>query len=143
MSKSAKVDGPAVELGDLEPAIDRLRKQRLAVTAPTEREGFAAGVAWARETAGAVELERLAAVYDPGDRWDSACDRWQAGASPHTLSQRFAYCCDPLIAGQGGSAKRFWFGAIGERAELRDDPDFLTGFARGALAVWNAVRDKL
>lgn len=143
MSKSTKADGPAVELGDLSPVIERLRRQRATVTAPTEAEGFAAGAAWARDTAGAVELERLSSVYDGRDRWDVVSDRWQAGASPYTSAQRLAYVIDPSIVGQGGIAKGFWFRALGARAELRDDPDFLTGFARGALAIWNAVRDKL
>jgi hypothetical protein len=102
-------------------------------------EGRIAGRNWAEARARAVELERLAQVYDAIGG---------LGVSPSSQSSRspgeqfFKIICDEDDFTPFG-ASQFWKLELDDsKARLRA-ADFVEGFAEGAMDVWREVKEQL
>ncbi len=132
-------EAPSSELAGV---IDRLRASRNSMKSKGHPEGFAAGQEWARSKADVADLIALERFRNGMlDReWNTF---FQFNNTIFTYAEALVMSIHPQIENTAG-AKRFWVEAIGEkRDEDLDNPVFLKGFAEGALAIWQSVKDAL
>ena len=61
------------------------------------------------------------------------------GTSAYGPSEWFVFIIDPDNKGNRTVAAEFWEMIVDEKP----DPEFVSGFAEGSLAVWAAVKDEL
>jgi hypothetical protein len=129
------------ERKDMDDVIQRLRGSKQQHATESAQAGAAAGEQWAKDTAEAVELERLEQErVATGHDWDRLFDEDRDPADwlydvmhPGHESDRFA-----------PSSREFWEQQIGEDdLHLIDDNEWLRGFAFGAIQVWREVQSKL
>jgi hypothetical protein len=126
--------------------VQRLRASKVRAQGKVYQEGYTAGRRWASEIAAAAELERMAEkrdeLYKAGpNEWD----RWFKSDAPgYDLLQAIA---EKRIKDNAGPFMQhyelFWGQIIGIDDRTRGLPDYVRGFAEGALEVWDAVRDEL
>jgi hypothetical protein len=125
--------------------IERLRASRRRLNDDRFQEGFAMGQTWAKLSAEAGELERLAELRDRS-RQDSR--GWQGnfdlpdGAGAYSAAERIAFVIlGGDCVGDRGEASNFWEQQVGQEKHPPDE--FVRGFAEGALEVWDLVKDEI
>jgi hypothetical protein len=125
--------------------IERLRASRRRLNDDRFQEGFAMGQAWAKVSAEAGELERLADLRDRSSQdgwgWEGNFDP-PDGASAYSAAERIAFV---ILAeeydGDWGEASNFWEQQAGQEKHPPDE--FVRGFAEGALEIWDLVKDEI
>jgi len=119
----------------MEEVVLRLQASKQKQLSALFEVGYQAGAEWARQVAEYDHLERLATAYaGSSSDWDRNFEH----APRHWFAQ--------LVA-PAWECEAFWEAALAV-ADLSDefdvaDPDFVRGFASGALAIWHAVKGKL
>ena len=107
------------------------------------KDGFEAGQEWAKQTAEVNELERLD-LYRRSARsneWDYFFDTEENSA--YSGGYTLHLIIHPEQEGRAES-DAFWERVAGpDYNVLSRDGDYVLGFAEGALAVWNEVKDQL
>jgi hypothetical protein len=115
--------------------IQRLRATRLNAEGEDVKLGMAIGRQWAQLRATARELDRLNLYVESyGADFES--------------SEHNAFCAAEILAchlrgeeqTDRGVAREFW---INEGLDSPPHDSMLTGFVRGALAIWGEVQDKI
>jgi hypothetical protein len=135
------------EVGTMSDVIERLRASKKKRCDELYQQGRKAGESWAKQSAEAHELMRLA--EGPPDSSRYTWDGW-LGVYDNGLNRGVATGLYGDITGQDQrdvdrhSAEAFWEQAVGDRgAERIADHSFALGFIEGATAVWETVADKL
>jgi hypothetical protein len=125
---------------DMKEVVARLRASKSRVGDEQYNVGLEAGQEWASTEAEADELMRIGRWRGSvsGDEWD-----WQFATpenSAYGAGERFVFMVWPEHDGDRQMANEFW-----ERQGYEEHPldKFVHGFADGALAVWNQVRDQI
>src|SRR5262249_12612635 len=125
--------------------IERLRASKRTLDDDRFQDGFAMGQAWAKASAEAGELERLADLRDSSnqDSWG-----WQGNfnlpdsASAYSAAERIAFVIlGEEYDGDRDEASNFWEQQAGQKKHPPDE--FVRGFAEGALEVWDLVKDQI
>jgi hypothetical protein len=126
----------------MDDVIQRLRVSLEEGESESYKSGEADGRAWAESTADAKELlflERFQATC--GGRWADVLRSAGEGRGRHSLPDLLFLEMHPG-EDESGSAE-FWGSVLEGREGLLDDPVYLTGFADGALSLWDEVKNKL
>ena len=119
--------------------IQRLRASKIEEDSAMTNEGRKAGYAWAKNHASAVQLRRLQELFDSSDQPETLFVT--QGTSAYCGAETLAFSVEPETEGDRTAARDFWEPILDGR-ELPEDR-FVQGFAEGALALWNEVRDQL
>jgi hypothetical protein len=106
--------------------VNRLRASKRTFEDHKYQEGHDAGKRWASNNAEAAELMRLAA--------------WHHLHQPHCGPVDFTSAVWPEHEGDTDIADAFWYPHADDRSPTGA---FVRGFADGALAIWDEVKDKL
>lgn len=123
--------------------VDRLRKSKVEHVGELESQGVAAGSEWAKGTAEFAELKRLGSWWE-GTRHSErelylTTIEGNAYGSGHSLAA--------LITGDEhlhrSEGDQFWDFVSGDGDQRRYEDDFVRGFARGAVEVWDTVKDQI
>jgi hypothetical protein len=126
---------------DMREAIARLRASKARFVEQEFKQGREAGRAWAMNRAEAAELERLAAFVERcGLDWDGLFDR--AGTDAYSAGERIVFAILPEDDGDRGASHCFWEMNAGD-PDLAMRPEFVRGFAEGAVELWDEIRDQL
>lgn len=115
--------------------VQRLRAAKIKNSGGKVKAAMPFGREWATEDAEPDQLERLAEYAE------SECAFDHTGvSSAHSIAEHIAFAILDIEKDRQG-AREFWQTALG----IGDFPDDKTaeGFARGALEVWEAVRDQV
>jgi hypothetical protein len=124
----------------MEEAIARLRASKRRLESRQYQDGRGAGDRWAKDSAEAEELTRLA-----GWRQKFARD-WNIiwadadGTATYASAETFVLTIRPDEDGDRQAAQEFWSHFIEHDLP---DAEFVHGFADGALGVWDEVKDQL
>jgi hypothetical protein len=103
--------------------------------------GLEAGRRWARRSATARQMRRIAEYAERVEEWwDVESPRWNA---PFGASACFAFAVWPDRNEDRQAPAEFWEGALAEEACRVDESAYLRGFGEGVLAVWSRVADRL
>ena len=129
----------------VEDVINRLRASKRKHEASQYQEGFQVGRAWAEQSAEASELMQLAAIDDE-DFWKG--DLGHDGLGPFNPGEAFVFIIRPNSGGGRPEANCFWHeeapvGGDEEPEVFMADPEYVRGFAAGAVELWEEVKDKL
>ncbi len=124
----------------MEDVIQRLRASDLEAQSEQARSGHEAGQEWAKGTAEATELRRLAKYMENSENQGTF-----SGYKDQEAAQLFY---DAVMLPSGESSEwsdvtDFWEDTLGLSADDYRNSDFVDGFAEGALEVWREVQDKL
>jgi hypothetical protein len=122
----------------MKDVIARLKASRTRTNEEARLRGREKGLAWARETAETVELERLdqwtGGRFDHHGSWaDFLMDRGDGNevyGRDHDLAE--------AVARKDGD--EFWSSVLGDDDSDRYLNPFLVGFVEGAIEVWGAVK---
>jgi hypothetical protein len=123
---------------DMKEVVARLRASRTKTSDKLKAAGRAAGAKWAKNTAEAVDLERLATMVEDAD-WNRIIE-----ADPNDAygpGEHFVFALRPDDHGDRQAAAHFFCG-LAHDTEV-NDPYFIEGFVDGALEVWEAVQADL
>jgi len=131
--------------------VERLRASKQRAESENYQAGFSAGKDWAERDAEAADLDRLEVLKAQRDA-DVTCG-WQDYFDP-TDAIHLDSLADRLYMDIRSSdddsprsnARDFWKRAVGDDREAEyhlANPDFLRGFAEGALEVWREVQGQL
>lgn len=121
--------------------IERLRASKERSDSGAYREGFAAGQAWASNTAEAIELERVDKLHQ---RLSEADWKWWFASddnNTYSPAELFVFIVRPENEQDRAYAESFWR-ELG-RDYLQIEDEWMRGFAEGALEVWKEVKSKL
>jgi hypothetical protein len=118
--------------------IHRLRVSRAQAEKRAYDEGLIAGRAWVCEIAEHSQLAKLAALRDDPEV------PWASNFLPSACSEATPSNClgDYLKCGDDQEATDFWEEAVGEGVDV-ERPEFVRGFAEGALEVWDGIKDQI
>ena len=120
--------------------VERLRASREESDGEFYQSGFAVGKCWAEKMASAAELEYLEACRaDCGADWQRLFDRGSNNA--YAPYEWLAFTLDLETDGDRGAARDFWLNVGGDDERSHENPDFVRGFAEGALGLWYEVKD--
>jgi hypothetical protein len=128
----------------MQSTIERLRESKKKPDETRFREGFETGQAWAKNSAEAEELARLAAFHDSCQRnswgWEGFF-QMPEGCSAYSAAEQIAF----QIIGEDQcpgreEASDFWESVAHQG---RPPGEFVRGFAEGALDVWGQVKDEI
>lgn len=126
--------------------IERLRESREASATEHHRSGVQAGSAWARSSAEYEELRLVGDAYDSLSSLHPARFVERTENNAPTAGEKFVLAIHPEIECNRQAAAHFWEFALAEDLvdhEMMQDDEFVRGFAEGALAVWNEVKDQI
>lgn len=121
--------------------LSRLRASKLTSDTMVYRDGFARGIAWAKDKAEVYELVHLDQLrLECGPDWID----WFNHGIPAPASTRLWAVIDSFENPARGLlvAKNF-FGELGINDLMQNESQMIRGFAEGALSVWDSVKDKL
>lgn len=131
---------------DMISTVERLRSSKDRRADPQYARGLAAGQAWAKHQAAAIELQRLAQARARFSELDWMLQFVTTAMSGRPLEPNalLVHWLHPEFAGDEREAKQFWTTVLGRDAKtIVQAPSFVHGFADGALSVWHAVKDQL
>ncbi len=132
------------EIKKMSDVIERLRASKLESDSETEKQGRNDGREWAKRTATAVDLERLANAHrvisdqDWHRMFTGATSAWSPGENLYRL-----LLSDADEEFNRDDAQGFWEFAANNGKQLSGDAYYVMNFADGAVAVWNEVADQL
>jgi len=127
-----------------EGTLERLRASRRRADDADYQAGEAEGVSWVDRVAEVAELRRL-------EEWRAACgtdwdDVFAEGddTRPYAAGELLHFAIRPDERGDRHAARTFWDELLrdGEQG-VAPRPSFVRGFAEGALARWQALKDQL
>jgi hypothetical protein len=128
----------------MQSTIERLRESKMKSDESQFQEGFVVGQKWAKNSADAEELERLADFHASCERqswgWEGFFDLPE-GCSAFSTAERVAF----RIIGEEQCPGRehasdFWQSLWQEGSPPNE---FVRGFVEGALDVWDQVKDEI
>lgn len=119
----------------MKDVVQRLRASKLAVDSEEASEGYKAGQEWAKDQAGAKQLELL-------NRHMMEGGFVQPDGNAYGGAENFLFVIQPEHNGDRQQAMFFWDEALGDQDELPSDR-FVQAFAEGALALWREVENQL
>lgn len=127
-----------------EQVIARLKASNKKYCAELFDQGRADGTAWAKESAEAIELRRLARAWDDRGNSDGIWD-WLTYHDAYTEADHFVWHIRLGDKSEVGEAffESEIFGDNEAEFSLAIEAEYIHGFASGALNVWNEVADKL
>lgn len=132
---------------DMTDVIARLRASKRKHEDHTYELGHSAGKDWARNQAEVPELQRLESLHDQyghTHEWDLIFS--SDDTSAYGVGEGFYFTIQPNDNGDRQAAEEFWQANTGgddRGRELMSDDSYVRGFAEGALAVWDEVKDQL
>jgi hypothetical protein len=128
----------------MEDVIERLRASQREHGSELFEEGRQAGIEWAKSESEAIELRRLQKAWDSHQYGDET-DWLSSEGTAHTEADIFVWQIRPDDRSRVG--EDFFhvevFGENDEYFHLDDEPEFIHGFAAGALEVWRQVASQL
>lgn len=120
--------------------IERLRASKQQLRSEQFMEGERFGREWANRSAEYAQLKRLSKLRDTVEDWDEWFVEDETGV--YGVCELLVEAIEPPGEFNRQVAADFWKDALdGEGPE--EDPDFVQGFAEGALAVFDSVEDEL
>ncbi len=123
--------------------IERLRESQNKRDSDMFNGGRETGIEWAKQYAEAIELRRLGEAWDirSGNEHDWLSDCGDA----YENADRFVWAIRPEDQSRVG--RPFFeseiLGDNDDEFHLIDEPEFIHGFARGVLDVWDEVKGQL
>lgn len=131
------------ETKDMSDVIARLRASKLKAQSEEFANGFEHGEQWAREYAEVPELERIEAMktkLDSNNYWE---DFFTDESSAYTAAELFF----EATTGENGyldrAAAAEFFEVNGASDEQQGNPQFVRGFAEGALSQWATLKEQI
>jgi hypothetical protein len=128
---------------NMEEAIARLRVSKAKHRSQLYKEGLRTGKAWAKSRAEADELTLLSDLREraqPRSEWEGCFTDDPLVSEAYSAAERFYFMIRPDYVGDRGAAFGFWSTVVNGKMPAGE---FVHGFADGALAVWDGVRDQL
>jgi hypothetical protein len=127
---------------NMNDVISRLRASKRTYENAQYQAGHEAGQAWAKDEAEAGELILLSQWKDRAGRdWD---DYFATGENDaYGSCENFVFTIWPEHDGNRTTSEEFWEGNVPEGQSDHPEDNFVRGFAEGALAVWDEVKDQL
>lgn len=129
---------------DMKDVATRLRTSKQKSEDMYVKRGRLDGQDWAKNSAEAEELERLAA-YDAAFASQSIRSFESVpNASAYGEDEHFVFVIRPDDDGERRAARDFWEELLSDDAEVfTGQPAYIQAFADAALEVWNEVKDQL
>lgn len=119
--------------------VQRLRASKLAEASESRKVGHEDGRAWAMNVAESGQLKRLAVSRDrSGVAWEAG---WAGAGTAYSPSELFYFVIEPDDDKDRNAAEEFSGEHMSEGYEC--EPEYVIGFADGALEIWNEVESKL
>jgi hypothetical protein len=131
------------EQKSMDDVITRLRASMRRVEDEQYRQGTQCGREWVEDRAEAndlIRLERWKARV--GWEWDQLFSRDDQN-NAYSMAELLVFEIWPEDDGDRSTAQSFWEEALGDDTSAVDDPQFVKGFAEGALELWDEIKDKL
>lgn len=124
-------------------SLERLRKSREKAYEACFEKGQAAGRDWSRNRAEFKELERIEELRDTcGNEWLLFFDTDESSA--WGVGELLYFVIDPNCNETRQFATDFWDAVLdGDDRRLAYEPEFVRGFAEGALDVWGELKPQL
>jgi hypothetical protein len=126
---------------DMKDAITRLRASYEKLGSDRYQQGHEAGQEWAKSEAEADQLEGLLHNREAlgNDWWQNFEPQVQSAWGPD--EQVFFWVC-PEDDGDRHAAEEFWDAITRGDRVLNCDPNYVRGFAEGAIKLWTEVKDQ-
>jgi hypothetical protein len=127
---------------DMQDVVNRLRASLKDHEGKEYTAGHEAGEQWANSTAEASELKRLSKFQAKcGRDWDDFFDESMDPNCAYSIQERLFFAINPDADGDRGAASEFAETISGNDGDIGGA--WLKGFAEGAIAVWEKVKDQL
>lgn len=132
------------QVKNMKDAIQRLRASMLEEGSENRKRGRDDGADWAEHRAAAKELKRLdAAVQNVLSVFDDLF-HVDDDNSAYSSGECFVMCLLPDGRFDRDDSSDFWATNVGDEAEeLSREPDYVCGFAEGALEFWRVAKGSL
>ena len=121
---------------DMSAVIQRLKGSKLSHGKDVYREGRAYGEKWVKDIAEYAQLEKLSELGADND-----FDFDPSGTTAYGNAENFVFLLFPEDEANRQDCTNFWEEL--DDPSNRDDPEFLEGFAAGALDIYARVADQL
>jgi len=126
----------------MEAIIERLKASRAAYVESINRDGTEAGRIWASESAEFGELKRLSEWWH--GETESSRTAVLANDEHDALGLgAFKLASQILDDATRSQCEDFWDEVLGDEDVRHEDEDFIRGFAKGAVQVFDEVKDQL
>jgi hypothetical protein len=131
------------ETKTMEDVIQRLRGSLRQHESETYKEGYEFGQEWAQKTAEAGELKRLERAIDQHQRnWEETFEVFE-GQSGGVPARGWVYSLIWPADTEFDKEDDFWGAAIGDDLSPVDEPQFVRGFAEGAVDIWRQLKSRV
>jgi hypothetical protein len=124
---------------NMREVIARLKASKSKASSKLKTAGRDAGNEWAKERAEVEELRKLEDMTD--DDWNWGAFLRPPADEAYSPGERLVFALRPGDDGDRQAVDRFFRGYADEPAY--HEPDFIEGFAEGAMELWDAVKDQL
>lgn len=134
---------------EIDGAVARLREQKQQRENIIFKDGYKAGRIWALKSANIRQLQNLHGYFD--ELMKAATGLWaylfETTAGQPGLAEWRIYCkIEPEFSGDSEASSNFWANFKVKESCLDEGylhTEWVRGFAEGALAIWNSIKDKL
>lgn len=125
----------------MEDVIQRLKASKLENDSELYQQGREDGIEWAKHKATAGQLRRLSSL---SERLTSDSLLSLVGSSPYGPGEHLVMCWLPENDVVPLRAAEFWESVAGHDWQaLANEPEYVGGFAEGAIGMWEQVKNKI